>query len=295
MGECSAHLFDTLGIHQLPATQPVWLIEGGVYGEEADLLLTAIRKQGMIGECIPHQALKKGLVPSICGQQLGDGVCVIGYGTFPFVRQIQLHHRWLPGAWRSADNLDCKTYFAYFGRFLLNQQYTILPGVEAIRQADFLFSVFGIDDQVFVRPTSCDKQFVARLITRESFASSLAMTRYDPTSMVVVTAPKSIDREWRLVVCEDRVIAGSQYARNRIKAISPGVPEEVESFVRDMLNEVQWRPDPIFMVDICESNGKLWLVEFNSFSCSWLYQCDLAAVISEASRIAIRSWEQKRA
>jgi hypothetical protein len=36
----------------------------------------------------------------------------------------------------------------------------------------------------------------------------------------------------------------------------------------------RWVPgawcDPIFMVDVAESGGRLWLVELNGFSCSWL-------------------------
>jgi hypothetical protein len=59
-----------------------------------------------------------------------------------------------------------------------------------------------------------------------------------------------------------------------------------------MLAEVRWRPDPIFMMDLCEADGNLWLVELNGFSCSWLYACDLAAVVAKASRLATAVWEQ---
>ena len=61
-----------------------------------------------------------------------------------------------------------------------------------------------------------------------------------------------------------------------------------------MLAEVRWRPDPIFMLDICESAGRLWLVELNSFSCSWIYQPDLANVVTEASELAARAWAKSR-
>jgi len=177
-----------------------WLIEAGVYGDAALPLLAEIRRQGMAAEVVPHQALKKGSVPVIGGEPLSADACVIGYGTFPFARQIQIHHRWAPGAWCSAQNLDCTVYFAYFGKFLLNQNYAMMPGVEAIRQRDWLFSTFGRDDELFARPTSCDKLFVGRCVGPDSFASALGPTRYDPASLVVIAAPKSIGREWRLVV-----------------------------------------------------------------------------------------------
>jgi hypothetical protein len=123
--------------------RPVWLIEAGVYGEDADPLLTEIRRQGMAVEVVPFPALQKEKDLVAGGQLLADGDCVIGYGTFPFAREIQLHRRWLPGAWCDAVNLDCTCYFAHFGKYLLNQNYAIMPGVEAIRQRDWLYEVLG--------------------------------------------------------------------------------------------------------------------------------------------------------
>src|SRR5262245_38225811 len=79
--------------------RPIWLIEAGVYGAEADSLLAEIQRQGMGAAVVPHHALRKGEELSVGGQPLADGDCVIGYGTFPFARQIQLHRRWVPGAW----------------------------------------------------------------------------------------------------------------------------------------------------------------------------------------------------
>ncbi len=62
-----------------------------------------------------------------------------------------------------------------------------------------------------------------------------------------------------------------------------------------MLAGVRWRPDPAFMLDVCESAGRLWLVELNSFSSSWLYRCDVPAVVSAAGELAERAWRQRHA
>jgi hypothetical protein len=159
-----------------------------------------------------------------------------------------------------------------------------MPGVEAIRQQDWLYAVFGRGGEVFARPTGCGKLFVGRRIARENFTTALAPTRIDPATRVVVAAVRPIDREWRVVVAHNAVIAASQYARGGVRDIAPGCPDE------GMLAEIHWRPDPIFMLDVCEAEGRLWLVELNGFSCSWLYQCDLAAVVSQASELASQAW-----
>jgi hypothetical protein len=274
---------------------PTWLIEAGVYGDEALPLLAEIRRQGMAAEIIPHQALRKGSAPVVGAETLSSEACVIGYGTYPFAQQILLHHPWLPGASYSAANLDCSTYFAYFGRYLLNQNYIIMPGVEAIRQRDWLYEVFGQESRVFARPTSCQKVFVGRCIDQQDFASALAPTRYDPATLVVIAAPRKIAREWRLIVVGDEVVASSQYAIDGQRAIADECPIEVRQFADSMLRHVRWRPDPIFMLDVCEAADAFWLVELNSFSGSWLYRCDLPSVVSAASELAGQIWRRRRA
>lgn len=156
--------------------RPIWLIEAGIYGVEVEPLLEEIRRQGMTASRIPFQALLKEKDLSAGGRTLADGDCVIGYGTFPFARQIQLHRHWSPGAWCTATSLDCTSYFAYFGKVLLNQHYAIVPGVEAIRQQNWLFEVFGNNDEVFARPAGCHKVFTGRCIFRDDFTSALGPT-----------------------------------------------------------------------------------------------------------------------
>lgn len=261
-------------------SRPTWLIEAGVYGEEIHPLLTEIRRQGMVAELVPFKVLQANALT------LPADACVIAYGTFPFARQIQLHTKWSPGAWANATNLDCTTYFAYFGKFLLNQPYVILPGVEAIRQQDWLYDTFGRDDELFARPSGCHKVFTGRCIYRDDFASGLSVTRFDPATLVVIASPREIQREWRLVVAGDEIVAASQYAVEGAKAVQAGCPSEVTAFVKTMLDEVKWRPDPIFMMDVCEANGKMWLVELNGFSCSWIYGCEVETVVEKAASLA---------
>jgi hypothetical protein len=270
---------------------PVWLIEAGVYGADADPLLAEIRRQGMIAELVPHRALLKEKDLVAGGRVLTEGDCVIAYGTFPFAREVQLNRRWVPGAWCDPTSLDCSCYYTHFGKYLLNQRYEIMPGVEAIRQRDRLFENFGKDDEVFARPTGCNKVFAGRCVYRDDFAAALSPTRYDPATLVVVAPPKELGREWRLVVAGDRVVAGSQYALDGSRCVQAGCPDAVRAFAVDMLAEVRWTPDPIFMMDVCESEGRLWLVELNGYSCSWLYACDLEAVVAAAGELAGLAWQ----
>jgi hypothetical protein len=210
------------------------------------------------------------------------------------MRHIQLKCAWVPGGWCSAERLDCSAYYPHFARHLLNQRHVILRGGEALARRDALFEEFSADAELFVRPAGMQKLFAGRRVSREDFASALAPARYDPATMVVIAPPKPIAREWRLVVADDEVTAASHYQAYGVIRVVPDCPTAVRVFAGGVLADVRWRPDTMFMMDVCESEGSLYVLELNSFSCSALYACDAATVVAAAARAAAREWQAAR-
>jgi hypothetical protein len=273
---------------------PTWLFEPDVFGETAEPLKTEIRRQGMVCAVARQQSLVTGSFTLAGGRRLAEDACVVAFGSYPYVRYIQQHRAWVSGAWCAAENLDCLTYYRHFDRFLLNRHRLILSGVEAIHQVDRIFALLGRQDEVFVRPTGCQKLFTGRRVHRTAFVGALAPARYDPATLVVLAEPQAISREWRLVVAEGTVIAGSQYLVNGVIELAPKCPQAVWAFGQTMLAEVQWVPDVIFMMDLCESKEQLFLLELNSFSSSALYPCDFRTVVATAGKLARQAWERGR-
>jgi hypothetical protein len=76
--------------------------------------------------------------------------------------------------------------------------------------------------------------------------------------------------------------------------MSPGCPRDVHDFAAQALAATPWRPDEVFMLDVCESGDGLRIVELNSFSCSGLYACDLPAVVAAVSEAATRANDRAR-
>jgi hypothetical protein len=55
----------------------------------------------------------------------------------------------------------------------------------------------------------------------------------------------------------------------------------------------EWQPDICYTVDIAEeTNGKISLLEINSFSCAGFYDCDISSIVSSASKAAINEWKE---
>jgi hypothetical protein len=270
--------------------QPIWLIEANVDGLPSQTLQAEIRRQGMMAHVVkylPSLSIPKDIAGS---ESIPIDACVMFRGTLPLMRHIQATRRWKPGGWCTFPNLACSKYYAHFGPFLLNRDYTIVPMAEAVRLSDRLFARHGASKQLFVRPDSVDKTFTGAVVDRTSFLQMIAGACLDPTALILVASPRKIDREWRLIVANGRIVSGSQYAVAGSVAVTEDCPHEVIAFAQTVLEQVDWRPDPMFIVDICNSEDGLRVLELNSFSCSAHHLADLRTVVQTASELAAGCW-----
>jgi hypothetical protein len=269
---------------------PIWLIEADVFGRSFEPVKVEIRQQGMVWEVVQPGPFLNGVIPRVNGHRLTDRDCVVFSGTFPLMRHIQLHYPWIPGGWCTAEHFECSTYYPHFGRRLLNQAHAILTVEEALSEVGEIFAQFGRKGEVFARPCSGQKTFTGRCVDREAFVLALESARY-ARGTVLVAAPQEISQEWRVVVSRGQFVAASLYRTNGRHTESPGCPRDVRAYVDRLLAEVPYRPDPIYMMDLCACGNDLFLLELNSFSCSGLYQCDPAAVVKEVKGLAIEQWQ----
>jgi hypothetical protein len=113
--------------------------------------------------------------------------------------------------------------------------------------------------------------------------------------MVMVSFPWNIRREWRLIV-SDRVITGSRYQIGKQLEPTDDVipPQEVLDYGQHILDTVDFKPDPIWILDICETINGLNVLEVGSFSCAGYYNSDISAIVEEASKIAWKDYLEKQ-
>jgi hypothetical protein len=267
--------------------KPTWVIEANVEGLPSAALQSEIRRQGMDVRIVKPFLHVPPPGDLLGAEQLSIDANAVFTGTLPVMRYIQQTRRWRPGGWCSFERLACSTYYAYFGRYLLNQNYSLLPIAEAIRLEDQLFGVYGRNNSIFVRPNGVDKSFPGKLIDRDSFASLLFPNSLDPTLLVMVAEPRPIRYEWRLFIQHGRVIASSQYRLNGKTNLARDVPRSVVAYAETLLTAVEWRPDPLFVMDVCDSMDELKIVELNSFSCSGQCAVDLKEYVSAATNSAM--------
>jgi hypothetical protein len=148
----------------------------------------------------------------------------------------------------------------------------------------------GSPDTFFVRPDSPLKPFSGRVLEREAL-SLKALDHgfyYDDALLPVVATPaRQVGREWRYVIADGRAVAGSAYdsdGRSARKDDPSGGPWLLASGIAAELEP----PEPVYIMDICEADGALYLLELNPFSGADLYACDREAVVCAVSASALR-------
>lgn len=139
-----------------------------------------------------------------------------------------------------------------------------------------------------MRPDSPLKPFSGRVVD----VSTLTLSKldhgfyYDDDAIPVVAAPvRQIGNEWRFVVAKRAVIAGSAYDPETRKPVAAPTHSAAATFASMVASQLP-EPEIVYVLDICECNGQLRLLELNPFGGADLYACDAHAIVDSVSAIA---------
>jgi ATP-grasp domain-containing protein len=159
--------------------------------------------------------------------------------------------------------------------WLLHRDWRVLPARELVESPDEVLESVHATDTVFVRPDSPLKPFAGRVLPRGriTLAGLDHGFYYDDVEIPVVVAPtRSVRAEWRFVVVESVVVAGSRYVADGRTALPDDPTGAPWQFAADVAARLP-APEPVYVLDVCEADGRLWLLELNPFSGADLYGC----------------------
>jgi hypothetical protein len=255
-----------------------WLVEPEVFKGEMDHFVYALEDLG-----VEHVVVKFGVPYDRYLKLFKPQDCVVFHGSFQLAKLVR-HAGLFPGVWGNLKAMDCLNYYPKFGIHLLNYDYLMLR-CGSTRLLDEAIEEW---EGAFVRPTTVDKTFPGGVYGTTQTAESLyhlwnARGMTAENVPVIVARPKTIHREWRLVVAAGKVVSASQYKPTR----QHGCPDEVYDYVKGVLDEVKYHPDPVWVLDVAEPiRGHFAVLEVGPFSCSGLYQCDPHVVIPAVNKMA---------
>ena len=254
-----------------------WLVEHGVFGSGFDVTAAALHAGHKV---TPWQDewWGTGVWP-----RLGEGA-VLFHGSLGNAARIHREQlAWRPGSFCNTEAFRCSAWYERAQPWLLNKDWDILP-------ADRLVSSPTDYDPLFVRPDSPLKPFSGRVLKRSQVSlPALDFGFYfdDPSLPVVVAPVRQVQREWRYVVVDGRIVVGSAYAADGRRALPDEPTGKPWAFAQQVASNIE-APEIVYVLDICESDGDLRLLELNPFSGADLYACDADNVVQSVSPAAER-------
>lgn len=211
---------------------------------------------------------------------------IIPYGSCSMMRRLGAQNVAWKGLMSDPKIMNMENYLAN-RQDMLNSDASIVPlsGVreELSRRAE----IYG-EQEWFVRPNQDLKSFKGEIIYARdvhSFCDALEknVEPLYPDSGAFISTPKKIDWEWRFFVIGGRVITGSTYKiGDRLKQENVDhngfLRQVAQSFAR------RWLPYPCVAMDLCFSDDKFHVVEFNSINASGVYACSTENIVLEMSK-----------
>lgn len=255
-----------------------WVIQSNLgHNDDVATLVAALDALG-----VAHEPLKVIPFDDTPPAVSTDGA-VLFYGSTTLMKNVAAAGRWRPGVFFDAARFAFDALRAGYGDALLNAE------SELVTIGAFVNRDLDPDTEVFLRPADDLKSFSGAVYTFGELArwrEALPQSRgpLQPDTVVQVATPQTLGREWRCVVVEGRVITASQYRSSGRARMRPEVPDAVIAYANSMA--ARYAPARVFMLDVCETEAGLRVVETNCFNSAGFYCCDLYEVARTVSALA---------
>lgn len=254
-----------------------WMIEPDAFPNEP------YRLQGALEDLeIPHTICKIGRDYEYYTGSNPDDNQMVFHGSKQFAEVIKKHTNWQ--VFWNTPQYECRYYYPRFGEHLVNHGYYVMvPYGDLVRCSPLmLFHELLVGSKLFLKSDEF-KAFSGDVVHTDNWAKEMRKIgcHAEPETIVVVAAPVSeIRAEYRFVVADGKIVTGSRYKPTR------GIPEdEALKYAEMILNQVKFNPDPIWILDVAETNLGWRVLEVGPFSCCALYECEAELVLDAVGKI----------
>lgn len=134
---------------------------------------------------------------------------------------------------------------------------------------------------IFIRPVDGYKTFAGQVFANhERFLVEYRYLKQNKNIedhlMCLASLVKTVSKEWRTVYIDNEYVDGCLYMQgNGYVEVEKSIPDKVIELSKKIAEHEYFLNVPNFVIDICESDGNIHLLEINSFECSSFYGMDL--------------------
>jgi len=210
----------------------------------------------------------------------------IFYGSTTFNNLAYSNSELKEGVFFDPTTFSVERYIKEWGEHMLNY------GAVVTTIEELMYTDYDPEKMLFIRPDDDGKSFAGEVLKfgeyREWFErlKTIENSAISGKSRIVVGEPFHIGREWRLWCVGRKVIAASQYRNNFKLEKHRGCPNEVASFAEARC--LQFTPHDVFVMDVCETGGELYIVECNCMNGAGFYNANIEAIVSNVTNYVSR-------
>jgi hypothetical protein len=205
------------------------------------------------------------------------------YGATKWINNIYLNNRWRPGVYFNPES-TCPVWFDKYKEAVLNY------GAEITTLENLSIRSYDSSRLLFIRPIKDLKEFNGDVwefgnLKRWSRGIATDLSTKDLAQIpIVVAEPCGIAQEWRTFIVGGKVSSASLYRRYHNLFIDKDVPNEVIEFAEAQAKI--YSPSEVFVMDVGESAGKLYIIEIGCFNSAGFYAADVQKIIKDVSEFS---------
>lgn len=205
-----------------------------------------------------------------------DVICIGSYSMRHYARKMNFN----PGVFDLFEQ-NFNVQMEHWGKFMLNAD----SKVQAFKDVK-------ITEPSFLRPIDDSKYFTGKVFDSKEFSEwqfkVVDLKEDDGTSLtgdtlVQVSKPKTIYQEVRFWIVDDEVITQSLYKRgNQVIYSREQVDDRFKAFAAALCSRMSvdyWCPAKAYVVDICETDEGLKIVELNTINSAGFYDGDVSRIV----------------
>ena len=99
---------------------------------------------------------------------------------------------------------------------------------------------------------------------------------------------RNVGDEWRFVIVSNLVIAGSAYDPTTRSPVPVDLDSNATRFASQIAANID-APADVYILDVCECDGELRLLELNPFGGADLYAVDAFDIVDAVSNVVLES------
>lgn len=212
---------------------------------------------------------------------------IVAYGSVDVIHATYQSGLYNPGVFYNEDFRYSK-YIQMLGTRMLNEDSGICT-LEYIRDnLEEVRNLYAEDGCVFIRPDKDLKEFIGEVIDLDELNDWIdridrKRTLLSTDVKAVVARPYTLSKEWRAFLVGGEIVSICRYkVGEKVDTSATDLPLDMLEFVQEAANE--WTPHPVCVMDVCETGGEYYIVEFNCFNSSGFYKNNIPLIARKISK-----------